>query len=241
MTTVVYRQGRLLTDTKLTVLKSKDEVEQLLNSLLVPEVITQIPSTAHNARLYKEYIGDDLVFKLPEPGGKYIEFDDEHQFDYTPGNPTKAIAFAGNMALLPGLVDAAKRGFTALKHWWEEYVNDTIWLIHNGLLPESEIQASLMEIMFITKNGAYIWQPSPNEDGNRLEYFHDVESEYCIGMGSGMSYLMDFAIGVADTDIHMVKLDEKFPTMESLIERAARYDNTTGGEIAEFIYTDKED
>lgn len=238
MTTVVYHKGRLLTDTKLTILKSKDEVEQLLSSILTPEVIAQLPGTAHNARLYKEYTGDDLIIRLPETGGKYIELDDEHQFDYTPGNPCKAIAFAGNMALLPGLVDAAKRGFTSLKHWWEEYVYDTVWLYQNGLLPESEIQASLMEIMFITKNGAYIWQPSPNEDGNRLEYFHDVESEYCIGMGSGMSCFLDCSIGVADTDIHMVKLDEKFPTMESLIERAARYDSNTGGNIAEFIYMD---
>lgn len=241
MTTVVYRQGRLLTDTKLTVLKDKKVVEQTLNNLLTPEMIELLPNSAHNARLYKEYTGEDLILKLPEPGGKYIELGDEHQFDYSTGNPCKAIAFAGNMALLPGLVYAVKRGFSALKHWWEEYVNDAIWLYHNGFLQESEIQAAIMEIMFITKEGAYIWQPHPNEDGNRLEYFHSAESEYCIGMGSGMHCLMDFAIGVSGTDIHIMKLDEKFPTTESIIEYAARYDPMTGGDICEFIYTDKED
>ena len=238
MTTIVYHKGRLLTDTKLTVFKSRDEVEKALNDLLTSEVVAQIPSTAHNARLYKEYTGDDLVLKLPETGGKFIELDDEHQFDFTPGNPCKAIAFSGNMALLPGLVYAAKHGFTSLKHWWEEYVNDTVWLYQNGFLPEEEIQAALMEIMFITKEGAYIWQPLPNDDGNKLEYCHSTESEYCIGMGSGMLCLMDFAIGVAGDNIHMIKLDEKFPTMESLIERAARYDPMTGRAICEFIYED---
>ena len=241
MTTIVYHKGRLLTDTKLTVLKDKNVIEQTLNNLLTPEMIAQLPNSAHNARLYKEYTGEDLILKLPEPGGKYIELGDEHQFDYSTGNPCEAIAFSGNMALLPGLVYAAKRGFSALKHWWEEYVNDAIWLYHNGFLQESEIQAAIMEIMFITKEGAYIWQPHPNEDGNRLEYFHSAESEYCIGMGSGMHCLMDFAIGVSGTDIHIMKLDEKFPTTESIIEYAARYDPMTGGDICEFIYTDKED
>lgn len=241
MTTIVYHQGRLLTDTKLTVAKNRDEIEKALNNILTSEVVAQIPNTAHNARLYKEYTGDSLVLKLPETGGKFIKLGDEHQFDYTPGNKCKAIAFAGNMALLPGLVYAAKRGFNALKHWWEEYVNDAIWLYQNGFMPEEEFQASFMEIMFITKEGAYIWQPHPNEDGNRLEYFHSAESEYYIGMGSGMHCLIDFAIGVSGADIHIMKLDEKFPTTESIIEYAARYDPMTGGDICEFIYTDKED
>lgn len=238
MTTVVYRQGRLLTDSKLTVHKNREEIEQTLNSLLTPEMVALLPGTAHNTRLYKEYTGDDLVLKLPEPGGKFIKLDEDHQFDYTPGNPCKAIAFAGNMALLPGLKYAVEHGFTSLKHWWEEYVNDTQWLYHNGLIPEDRLQASLMVIMFITKEGAYVWEPRLNDDGNKLEYFHSADHDGCIGMGSGIGFLMDFAIGLSGHDLTIIKLDEKFPTMESLIERAARYDPMTGGNIVEFIYED---
>ena len=238
MTTVVYRKGRLLTDTKLTVLKNKDEIEQALNNLLTPEMIELLPNTAHNVRLYKEYAGEDLMLKLPETGGKYIELDKESQFEYSPGNTCKAIAFAGNLVLLPGLTHAIDHGFQYLKYWWEDHVIDAAWLYNNGFTTEEQLGMSFVILMFITEKGAYVWEPFANDDGNRREHFHSADDENCIGIGSGMSCLIDYALGTINSVAVTVKLDEKFPTMESLMERAARYDPATGGEIVEFIYKD---
>lgn len=231
MTTIVYKNGILATDTNSTInqvnlAKSGIVIDNLLNDPTTDDVDRGI-------LLRTKGVIDDGVTDLGKDG-KFIILTEDQQFQLHDGdedNEVIAIAGAGNML---ALVD--------LKHWLDGTRKniDEFWYRYNTRLarevmsdrmePMAFLNAAI-ELMFITKKGCYTWSVDMFDVNCLNEAYHSNNGHLAIVMGSGAQRFTDeimYRVPVAEVEGEY--------TPEELVKIAMNHDAFTGGEVKTFIY-----
>lgn len=231
MTTVVYKNGTLATDTKLTLNQENlPKADGIINEMLDDPETDEIDRGILLRAL--DLIGGDLMSLHQD--GKFIILNKEQQFrlhEEDVDNEVVAIAGVGNML-----------AFEDLKHWldgtcqnidefWYRFNTRIIQDAEEGNIPDEEAEDLMIELMFITKNGCYTWSVNKFNDECRDECYYPNNDKLAIVMGSGAQKFTDeiiFRISVAEVDGDH--------TAEELVKLAMEHDELTGGEVKTFIY-----
>lgn len=231
MTTVVYKNGTLATDTKLTLNQENlPKADGVINEMLDDPETDEIDRGILLRAL--DLIGGDLMGLHQD--GKFIILSKEQQFrlhEEDVDNEVVAIAGIGNML-----------AFEDLKHWldgtrqnidefWYRYNTRNMQGADNGDISYEEAAGITIELMFITKNGCYTWSINDFGDEYCDECYYPNNDKLAIVMGSGAQKFTDeiiFRVSVAE-----VNGDH---TAEELVKLAMKHDELTGGEVKTFIY-----
>lgn len=231
MTTVVYKNGTLATDTKLTLNQENlPKADGIINEMLDDPETDEIDRGILLRAL--DLIGGDLMSLHQD--GKFIILNKEQQFrlhEEDVDNEVVAIAGVGNML-----------AFEDLKHWldgtcqnidefWYRFNTRIIQDAEEGNIPDEEAADLMIELMFITKNGCYTWSVNRFNDECRDECYYPNNGKLAIVMGSGAQKFTDeiiFRISVAEVDGDH--------TAEELVKLAMDHDELSGGEVKTFIY-----
>lgn len=231
MTTVVYKNGTLATDTKLTLNRENlPKADGIINEMLDDPETDEIDRGILLRAL--DLIGGDLMSLHQD--GKFIILNKEQQFrlhEEDVDNEVVAIAGVGNML-----------AFEDLKHWldgtrqnvdefWYRFNARNIQNAEEGNISDEEAADLMIELMFITKNGCYTWSVNRLNDECCDECYYPNNDKLAIVMGSGAQKFTDeiiFRISVAEVDGDH--------TAEELVKLAMEHDELTGGEVKTFIY-----
>lgn len=231
MTTIVYKNGTLATDTKLTLNQenfaaSGDIIDGLLNNPETDEVDRGI-------LLRTLELINRGVMNLHQDG-KFIVLDKEQQFclhDDDIDNEVVAIAGVGNMLAFADVkhwVDGTKESLDA---FWYRYNTRMIRDAEKGTISYEQAMGALVELMFITKKGCYTWGIHSANENCLDECYYPNDNETAIIMGSGAQRFTDeiiYRISVAEVPCKH--------TPEELVKLAMKHDELTGGEVKTFIY-----
>lgn len=231
MTTVVYKNGTLATDTKLVLNQenldaSGDIISGLLDNPETDEVDRGILLRS------LDFIKGG-VMNLHQDG-KFIVLDKEQQFylhEDDIDNEVVAIAGVGNMLAFADIKNWIDGATESLDEFWYRYNTRMIRDAENGTITYEEAFGALVELMFITKKGCYTWGINSGKENCRDECYYPNDDQLAIIMGSGAQRFTDeiiYRISVAEVACKQ--------TPEELVRIAMEHDELTGGEVKTFIY-----
>lgn len=231
MTTVVYKNGTLATDTKLTINQENlPKADGIINEMLDDPETDEIDRGILLRTL--DLIGGDLLSLYQD--GKFIILNKEQQFrlhEEDVDNEVVAIAGIGNMLAFADLehwLDGTRQN---IDEFWYRFNARNIQNAEEGIISEEEAADLIIELMFITKNGCYTWSVNRFNDTCCDECYYPNNSKLAIVMGSGAQKFTDeifFRVSVAEVDGDH--------TAEELVKLAMEHDELTGGEVKTFIY-----
>ena len=232
MTTIVYKNGTLATDTKLTINQENlAKAEGIISEMLDDPETDEIDRGILLRTL--DLIGGDLMSLHQD--GKFIVLNKKQQFrlhEEDVDNEVVAIAGVGDML-----------SFADLKHWldgtrqnidefWYRYNVRNMYNAEDGIISEEEAADLIIELMFITKNGCYTWSVNRFNNERCNECYYPNNDKLAIVMGSGAQKFTDeifFRVSVAEVDGDH--------TAEELVKLAMKHDELTGSEVKTFIYS----
>lgn len=231
MTTIVYKNGTLATDTKLTLNQenlaaSGDIIDGLLNN---PET----DKVDRGILLRTLELINSGVMSLHQDG-KFIILDKEQQFrlhEDDTDNEVVAIAGVGNMLAFADFKNWIDGTNESLNEFWYRYNTRMIRDAENGTITYEQAFGALIELMFITKKGCYTWGINSSKENCCDECYYPNNDQLAIVMGSGAQRFTDeivYRISVAEVACNH--------TPEELVKLAMKHDELTGGEVKTFIY-----
>lgn len=231
MTTIVYKNGTLATDTNTIINQENLDMSGTLIDNLLNDPTTDDIDRGILLRT-KDVIDSGLDDVAKD--GKFIILTKEQQFKLHDGdddNEVIAIAGAGNMLALVDLkywLDGTRK---SIDEFWYRYNTRPGHEAEGGHMLTFDFLSAAIELMFITKKGCYTWSVALFKEDCRIEEYHPNNGHLAIVMGTGAQRFTDELI----SRVPVAEVEGKY-SAEELVKIAMEHDVFTGGEVKTFIY-----